>query len=72
MAQARVVSVNLFQGRGQLGEVQVFVNLDEEMIGVDKVPQLSGGELEQGGLPAATVQRLEHGRPRQLQAMPEL
>ena len=66
---AKVGAVSLFQRCGQMGEVQVLVNLDQEMVGVDKVPQLLGGELEQGGVPAATVQRLKHGRPRQLQAM---
>ena len=39
---------------GSIGLFQAFVHLDEEMAGVDKIPQLFGGELEKGGVPAAT------------------
>ena len=44
---AKVGAVPLFQGRDKLGEVQLLVGLNEQMVGIDEVPQLLGGELEQ-------------------------
>ena len=43
---AEVGTVVLFQRRHQLGEVQLLVNLDQQVVGVDEIPQLPGGELE--------------------------
>ena len=44
----------------QLGEVQLPVDLNQQVVGINEVPQLPGGELEQSGIPAATIQWLEH------------
>ena len=57
---AKVRTVPLFQRRDQLGEIQLIVNPDQQVIGVNEVPQAFAGELEEGGVPTAAVQRLEH------------
>ena len=35
------------QGSYQLGESELLVNADQQMVGVDEIPQPAGGELEQ-------------------------
>ena len=35
----------------------------QQVVGVDAIAQLLGGELKQGGIPAAAVQRLQHHVP---------
>ena len=45
-------------GFNQLGEVQLFVELGQRVVGIDDISQLPGGELEQGGVPAGPIQRL--------------
>ena len=57
---AKVGAVVLFDGRGQLGEVHLPIDPDLQVIGVNEVPQAGAGELEEGGVPAAPVQRFKH------------
>ena len=56
----RSAEVRFLQGRHQLGEIQLLVDLDEQVVGVNEIAKLLGGELEQSGVSAATVQWLEH------------
>ena len=56
----------VFQGRHKLGEIQLLIDLDQKMVGIKEVPQLSTGELEEGGVPSAPVPRLEHPHSSQL------
>ena len=46
-----------FQRGDQLGEIQLLVDLDQQMVGVNEVPQAVAGQLEKGGVPAAAAQR---------------
>lgn len=39
----------------ELGEVELLVDLDEDVIGVDKVPETLGGELEQYGFSSVAI-----------------
>ena len=60
---SEVGAVPLFQGCDQLGEIQLLVKLNQQVIGIDEVPQLLGCELKQGGVSSAAVQRLQHQLP---------
>ena len=44
-------AVAVFQGRNQLGEVQPLVGPDQQVVGINEIPQLFGHELEQRGVP---------------------
>ena len=59
-----VRTVAVFQGRHQLGKVQSLIDPEQQVIGIDEIPQLLGGELEQSGVPTGPVQRFDHRRPR--------
>ena len=52
-------TVILLQGRYQLGKVQLLFNLDQQVVGIDEIPQLFAGELEQDGVLAGPVQRFD-------------
>ena len=54
-----VGTIVFFQRLHQLRKVQVFIDPYQQVVGIDEVPQLLGGELEQGGIAAQSVQRLE-------------
>ena len=60
---SEVGTVPLFQGCDQLGEIPLLVNLNQQVMGIDEVPQLLGCELKQGGVSSAAVQRLQHQLP---------
>ena len=57
---AEVGAIPLLRGRDKLGEVQLLVNLNQQTVWVDEVPQAFAGEPEEGAVPAAAVQRFEH------------
>ena len=59
-----VWSVAVLQGLHQLGEVQLLVDPDQQVVRVNEIPQLPGGELEPGGVPAGPVERFDHRPPR--------
>ena len=44
---AAVGAVSVFQVREQLGEIQLLVNLDQQVIEVNEVPPAFAGELEE-------------------------
>ena len=44
---AVVWAVAFFQGSHQLAEIKLLVDLNEQMVGVDEIPQAPGCELEQ-------------------------
>ena len=58
------LTVAVFQGGHQLGKVQSLIDPDQQVIGIDEIPQLPGGDLEPGGIPAGPIQRCDHRRPR--------
>ena len=49
-----VRTVAVCQGRHQLGKGQSLIDPDQQVIGIDEIPQLLGGELEQSGVPYGT------------------
>ena len=63
---AKVGAVLPFQGSHQLGKVQLLIDLHQKMVGINEVPLAFAGELEEGGVPAAAVQRLEHPHSSQM------
>ena len=43
-------TVVVLQGSNQPGEIELLVNADQQMAGVNEVPQPTGGVLGQGGI----------------------
>ena len=39
---------------------ELLVDVNQKMVGADEIPQAFAGELEEGGVPAAKIQRLQH------------
>lgn len=52
---AVVATVVVLKRLDELREVELLVDLYEEVVGVDEVPETLGGELEQRGVPAVAV-----------------
>ena len=52
---AVVEALVVFKWLDELLEVEPLVNLDDEVVGVDEVPETLGRELEQRGVPAVAV-----------------
>ena len=50
-------------GATKLGEIRVLVDMNQQVIGIDEVPQLLGCELERGGVSSVAVERLQHHLP---------
>ena len=57
---AVVEAVAVLQGSYKPGEIELLINPDQQMVGIDKIPQAAGGELEQGGVSPVPVQGLQH------------
>ena len=63
----RPLSVAVLQGSYKLAKIELLVNPDQQMVGIDKIPQSPSGELEQGGVSPVPVQWLQHpSAPQQL------
>ena len=50
-----VGAVAVLQGSYKPGEIALLINPDQQMGGIDKIPQAAGGELEQGGVSPVPV-----------------
>jgi hypothetical protein len=55
---AIVWAIKALQRLYQLCEVELLIDLDEYVVGIQKVPQALSGELKQGGISPYTVQGL--------------
>lgn len=63
---AAVARVLLLQRGDQFGEVERLVDLDQQVVGVDEVPELAGGELKQRRVALVAVEGFQHADPRVL------
>ena len=60
---AVVAAVMELQGGDQFRDVQLLVDSNQEMFGIDEVAQALVSELEQSRVPSVAVQRFEHHIP---------
>ena len=51
-----VGAIAFLQRSYQLGEIKLLVNANQQMVGVDEVPQVPAGELEQSGISPVAIQ----------------
>ena len=55
-----VAAVVVFERFYELLELELLVNLNKQMLGIDEVSETLVGELEQGGVPAVPVEGIKH------------
>ena len=62
---ALVTAVVFLERLNELRQVKLLIDLNQQMLWIDEVPQALVGELEQRGVSAEAVQCVEHRSPSQ-------